>query len=247
MKHTPLRRRVLRTSATLTTAALLLTTLLAAVGAGPDEPKASGTGGDWQVFEGHAFADGRIVPEGVSLVACLGGCERGYVSQPALVEQDGRYRDLTIAPGQASRPALPDGDLITFWLVEADARVSAVQSWLYTGDGQTRKLHLSFKNLPAPSFEVGSGGIGSREVGLPGVGSGGVRPERAAEHSSVTTDLTVPGANRLGLASDSLGQSYIAGVSYGGVPLLPGIVVGLGLLAVAVGIALLRYRRRLTW
>ena len=156
--NNPLRRRFAwRTIPTLGAAALLLASMLAALGAGPDDSAgatASNTGAQWQVFEGHAFADSRIVPTGVSLVACLGGCEDGYISEPVAIGQDGRYSGLMVEPGGADRSALPDADVITFWLVGHDDRVSAVQSWLFTGDGRTRELHLSFHKLPVPSRGV---------------------------------------------------------------------------------------------
>ena len=156
--NNPLRRRFAwRTIPTLGAAALLLASMLATLGAGPDNSAgatASNTGAQWQVFEGHAFADSRIVPTGVSLVACLGGCEDGYISEPVAIGQDGRYSSLMVEPGGADRSALPDADVITFWLVGHDDRVSAVQSWLFTGDGRTRELHLSFHKLPVPSRGV---------------------------------------------------------------------------------------------
>ena len=64
------------------------------VAPGPDvAPGASGATG-WDIFEGHAFAAGQVVPSGVSLAACLGGCEAGYVSEPVIVGLDGRYEGL---------------------------------------------------------------------------------------------------------------------------------------------------------
>lgn len=225
--------RIKRTALTWAGAVLLLATLLAAIGAGPDEPRLSTAADDnWQIFEGHAFADGRIVPHGISLVACLGGCAAGHVSPPVTVEADGRYRNLKVAPGPASRRSLPDSDLITFWLVGDDASVGAgdgasvpaVQSWLFAGNGQTQKLHLSFKNVPLTIR------------GLPG-----------APLAGVTTDLTIPAATELGLVSGGSARAYANSVRYGGLPLLPGFVVALGLLLCAGGISLLLYRRRLTW
>ena len=90
------------------------------------------------------------------------------------IGQDGRYSSLKVDPGAANRSALPDADVITFWLVGHDDRVSAVQSWLFTGDGQTRELHLSFHKLPVPSR--GAFGIDAEAQG------------------AVTTDLRVPDA-----------------------------------------------------
>ena len=217
--------RIKRTALTWAGAALLLAALLAALGAGPEEPRASTAADDnWQTFEGHAFADGSIVPEGISLVACLGGCELGHISQPVTVEDDGRYRNLKVAPGTASRRSRPDSDLITFWLVGEDASVPAVQSWLFTGNGQTQKLHLSFENVPLTIHDV------------PG-----------APLAGVTTDLTIPAATELGLVPGGSPRAYANNLRYGGLPLLPGFVIALGLALCAGGISLLLYRRRLTW
>ena len=160
--------------------ALLLALMVGAMGAGPDEPRASSVNDNWQVFEGHAFADSRAVPKGASLVACLGGCDEGYVSTPVVIGDDGRYSNLRVAPGKA-----PKGDLITFWLVNKDDRLEAVQSWIYEGDGQTRKLHLSFKELPVGFTRVSH---------MPATG--------------VTTDLTVPSAAELGWFRRTLSRAW---------------------------------------
>jgi len=224
------RQMMLRqTTLALVVAALLVGSMLAALGAGPDDTAnatASNTGGQWQAFEGHAFADSRIVPTGVSLVACLGGCDEGYISEPVAIGQDGRYSSLKVDPGAANRSALPDADVITFWLVGHNDRVSAVQSWLFTGDGQTRELHLSFHKLPVPSRGLAASG-----------GSAG----------AVTTDLTVPNAEELRLTPAPTPRSYVNSWSYAGVPALPGLTILVGFLIAVIGVALLVRRRRLTW
>ena len=229
-RNYPIRPRFVRRAIlTLALASLLLASMLAALGAGPDDSAsatASNTGTQWQVFEGHAFADSRIVPTGVSLVACLGGCEEGYVSEPVAIGQDGRYSALMVEPGGADRSALPDADVITFWLTGHDDRVSAVQSWLFTGDGQTRELHLSFQKLPVPSRSLSASG---------------------GRSGSVTTDLTVPDAGQLGLAPAHTPSSYVNSWSYAGLPVLPGLTVLVGMLIAVLGVALLVHRRRLTW
>ena len=221
-------RRARRTILSLAVASLLLASMLAALGAGPDDTAsatASSTGSRWQVFEGHAFADSRIVPSGVSLVACLGGCEDGYISEPVAIGLDGRYSGLMVEPGGEDRSALPDADVITFWLVGHDDRVSAVQSWLFTGDGQTRELHLSFHKLPVPSRSIAAGD----------------------HRGTVTTDLTVPDAEELGLAPGGSPRSYVNSWSYAGVPVLPGLTILVGFLIAVIGVALLVHRRRLAW
>ena len=224
--NNPLRRRFAwRTILTLGAAPLLLASMLAALGAGPDDSAgatASNTGAQWQVFEGHAFADSRIVPTGVSLVACLGGCEDGYISEPVAIGLDGRYSNLMVEPGAADRSGQQDADVITFWLVGHDDRVAAVQSWLFTGDRQTRELHLSFHKLPVPSRGVSTAG-------------------------TVTTDLTVPDAGELGLAPANTPRSYVNSWAYAGVPVLPGLTILVGMLIAIIGVALLVHRRRLTW
>ena len=216
------RPRLRRTVLTLTTAALLFAAMLAAMGAGPDEPPASAAGGNWQVFEGHAIADSRIVPEGGKLLACLGGCDQGYVSASVTVGSDGRYGDLKVAPGHADRSALPDGDIVTFWLVGQGQNVKAVQHRIFTGNGQTTELHLSFPRLPIPS-----------------------RDTPAVRNDAVTSDLTVPDADRLGLTPLHSPRGYVNSWSYGGVPVLPGLTIVAGLLLAAIGVSVLMRRRRL--
>lgn len=218
-----------RTMLSLSLASLLLASMLAALGAGPDDTPnatASNTGTKWQVFEGHAFADSRIVPSGVFLVACLGGCDEGYISEPVAVGQDGRYTSLRVDPGGADRSTLPDADVITFWLTGHDDRVSAVQSWLFTGDRQTRELHLSFHKLPVPSRSPSAMGLRT---------------------DAVTTDLTVPDAEELGLTPGHTPRSYINSWAYGGVPVLPGLTIVVGMLIAIIGVAVLVHRSRLTW
>ena len=219
------RRKLLPVIAAL----LLLPGLVAAIGAGPDDSgndAPANTSGQWQAFEGHAFADSRIVPEGTFLVACLGGCDLGYVSEPVKVGKDGRYADLTVAPGATDRTGLPDGQLITFWLSGHDETVPAVQSWLFTGDQSTQPLHLSFPKLPVPMRE---GGSATDNLG------------------TVTTDLTVPDAEDLGLTPTHTVRSYVNSWAYAGLPILPGLTLALGLLLMFSGVGLLVRRRRLTW
>ena len=159
-------------------------------------------------------------------MACLGGCEEGYNSEPVAIGLDGRYSGLMVEPGRADRSALPDADVITFWLVGHDDRVSAVQSWLFTGDRETRELHLSFHKLPVPSRGVAT------SAGFAG---------------TVTTDLTVPDAGELGLAPVRTPRSYVNSWSYSGVPVLPGLTILVGMLIAIIGVALLVHRNRLTW
>ena len=224
MKRIPSHRPIPRLAMMLAAAVLLPAAMLATIGAGPDEPAASNLESNWQTFEGHAFADSRIVPEGVSLVACLGGCEQGYVSDPVAVGLDGRYSGLKVAPGRADRSDLPDADVITFWLVGHDGDVQAVQWALFSGDGRTRQLHLSFAKLPVPS-----------------------RPAAAVGHDTITTDLTVPDVDRLGLTPEHSPRGYINSWAYGGMPVLPGLTIVAGILLAVIGGSVLMQRRRMTW
>ena len=223
MKRTSSRRPTQRKALPLAAGVLLLAAMLAALGAGPDEPAASNVGSNWQTFEGHAFANSRIVPEGVSLVACLAGCEQGYVSDPVSIGPDGRYSDLRVAPRHGNLSALPDADVITFWLLGHDGNVQAVQWALFSGDGQTRQLHLSFAELPVPSRAA------------------------AIDHDTVTTDLTVPDADQLGLTPARSPRGYVNSWAYGGMPVLPGLTIVAGILLAVIGGSILMHRRRMTW
>ena len=242
---------------------LLLITSLASLGAGPDEPKASTVTDDWEIFEGHAYADNRAAPSGVALVACLGGCDEGYQTDPVITGKDGIY-EVKIDPGQAR----PVGRMVTFWLIDDTGRVEADQDVLFRGQGETRILDLNFIDLPsaiAPSAialgadneaaqSTGTSGSTSSAESTAGIGSDtgsvsptgtGVDPESAT--GGVTTDLTVPSANDLGLLPSGSPQVYVNSVAYGGMPLLPGLVIVLGLLLTMIGVSLLIYRRRLAW
>ena len=200
---------------------LLLLTLFAALGAGPDEPKASKVNDNWETFEGHAYAGNRAAPPGVSLIACLGGCELGYVTPPVNTGSDGIYQ-LKVAPGQLR----PDGRMVTFWLINDSDRVEADQDVLFRGDGEARVLDLNFADLPA---------VAATDV-----------PSKL-ESGGATIDLTVPSASELGLLPSNSPQAYVSNVRYGGMPLLPGFVMVLGLLLAVIGASLLVNRRRLTW
>ena len=220
MNTSILRHGVKQRIVTLLAGVLLLVTLLAAMGAGPDEPKASNVNDDWEVFEGHAYADNRAAPAGVSLIACLGGCQLGYATPAVTTGADGIYR-VKVAPGQLR----PDGRMVTFWLVDGSERVEADQDVLFRGNSETRVLDLNFEDLPAAATPAAD----------------------APQTAGVTADLTVPSASELGLAPSGSAQVYVNNVRYGGMPLLPGFVIVLGLLLALIGVSLLFYRRRLTW
>lgn len=215
-----LRHRVKQRIVILLAGVLLLCGLFASLGAGPDEPKASNVSDNWEIFEGHAYADNRAAPAGVSLIACLGGCDSGYVTPSVNTGSDGIYQ-VKIAPGQLR----PDGRMVTFWLVDGPDRVEADQDILFRGHGETRVLDLNFEDLPAAVADNAS------------------RPASGAS----TADLTVPSASELGLVPSNSPQAYVSNVRYGGMPLLPGFVMVLGLLLAIIGVSLLVYRRRLTW
>ena len=208
---------VKRTAATLLTGALLLVTLLAAIGAGPDELTASNVNNDWEIFEGHVYADNQAAPSGVSVVACLGGCQDGYATAPVVTGWDGIYR-VKIAPGQF----LPEGRMVTFWLVNGSERVESAQDVLFRGNGETRVLDLNFESLPPEP----------------------VNDAPDAKPVGVTTQLSVPSADQVGLTPAETPRTYVNSVRYAGTPLLPGFVVLLGLLLSAIGASLLMYRRR---
>ena len=246
--------------------ALLLVALLGALGAGPDEPPGEsaikvGNGGDgdepaganpgakgaspganesrWDVFEGHSFTAGLLTPNGLPLVACLGGCEAGYVSDPVTVGAEGRYTGLKVSREQSDADAGADGagmdgDVVTFWLVGEENRVRADQAVLFLGNAETRKLHLSFPAVPTvPGVEQ------QEEVAA-------VPVEEPPRWS--TTDLTLPNPAELGLLPSGSAQGFAATTfRYGGIPLLPGFIIVLGLLLALIGASMLIYRRRLTW
>lgn len=245
------------------TAALMLAAALpgSALAAGPDAPPLSSsvksgagpvsggptTAGDtangnyrWDMFEGNAFTEGRLTAAGLSLVACLGGCAAGYVSEPIIVGFEGRYEGLKVG-----RPASADGgDVITFWLGDADNRVQAHQPTLFQGNSETRELHLSFEAVPADGAADGAATSTTAGAALSASGMTG----GAADSEWRTTDLTLPDAADLGLVPANSAAGFAATTfRYQGIPLLPGLVTALGLTLAGVGVSLLMYRRRIAW
>ena len=64
----------------------------------------------------------------------------------------------------------------------------------------------------------------------------------------MTTDLTLPSADELGLVPAGTAQAFAAQtLQLGGLPVLPGFAIVLGVLLGAMGVSLLAYRRRLVW
>ena len=229
-------------------ATLLAILMLASVGAvsneragiatGPDvAPGATGATG-WDIFEGHAFAAGQVMPSGVSLAACLGGCEAGYLSEPVIVGLDGRYEGLRVDPGRLGQDAQLEGDVVTFWMVSGEERGPADQAVLFEGLERVRELHLSFVAAPLlPPAEV-------QEV----VPVAEPAPTASASTRTTTTDLTLPSADELGLVPAGSAQAFAATtLQWGGLPVLPGFAIVLGVLLGAMGVSLLAYRRRLVW
>ena len=233
-------------------AAALLLALPGLLGAGPDDEKEAravkieGTEGagipdsnpadnitQWDVFEGHTFAGGRVTPDGFQLLACLGGCDNGSVSEPVTVGADGRYLDLKVGRSSERRDVRADGDVVTFWLAGEDDWVRAHQAVLFLGNSETRKLHLSFANVPVDYASVETEGIAApAEV-----------PPRWR-----TTDLTLPSPTDLGLVPNDSAQAFASNAfRYAGLPLLPGFGIVLGVLLTMIGASLLIYRRRISW
>ena len=223
MTGKPIRRRIGRAAALAVAAPILLAALmLAALGAGPNEPRASNISGEWEIFEGTVFANSRIVPEGSTLVACVGGCDDGYMSAPVIIGEEGHYHGLWIAPGLSDRSGLPNGKLITFWLGDEEARVKAVQTPIFHGDGQTRNMHLTFSEVP--NFYPAASGSPSH---------------------GITTDLTIPSASTLDLTPNRSFQSSLNVWKIGNTPMLPALIIILGLALVGTGASVLIYHRRL--
>ena len=210
----------------------------AGIAVGPDvAPGASGATG-WDIFEGHAFAAGQVVPSGVSLAACLGGCEAGYVSEPVIVGLDGRYEGLRVDPGRLAQDAQLEGDVVTFWMVRGEEREPADQAVLFGGLERVRELHLSFVAAPLlPQEEI------QEEVPVEEPA-----PAASASTRTTTTDLSLPSADELGLVPAGSAQAFAATtLQWGGLPVLPGFAIVLGVLLGAIGVSLLAYRRRLVW
>ena len=227
MNLTFLHGSVQRTAIALISATLLLATMLAAMGTGPDEPRASNFNNDWEIFEGHVYADNRAAPAGISVVACLGGCDAGYATSPVTTGWDGIYR-VKVAPGQSP----PEGRMVTFWLVNDNERVESAQDVLFRGHGETRVLDLNFESLPPEPIRVNV---------IP------VSDTPGEQVTSVATQLSVPSVDQASLKPAESPRTYVNSVRYAGTPLLPGFVILLGLLLAAIGASLLVYRRRVTW
>ena len=178
------------------------------------------------------------MPSGVSLAACLGGCEAGYVSEPVIVGLDGRYEGLRVDPGRLAQDVQLEGNVVTFWMVRGEEREPADQAVLFGGLERVRELHLSFVAAPLlPPEEV-------QEV----VPVEEPAPTASALTLTTTTDLTLPSADELGLVPAGSAQAFAAKtLQWGGLPVLPGFAIVLGGLLGAMGVSLLAYRRRLVW
>ena len=272
-------------------AALLLAAALpggGALGAGPDAPPLSssvktGTGAGtvpiggglppggapdtaagnirWDIFEGHAFADGRLSATGLPLIACLGGCDDGYVSEPVLVGVEGRYHGLKVGRPASAQPVGAASDAITFWLVGLDDRVGAHQAVVFQGKSATRALDLSFDAMPGVDLgdaenaddnaNVSANAAVADDAALASGTTAGYGYDDAGVGAGAnwrTTDLTLPDAADLGLVPANSAAGFAATTfSYQGIPLLPGLVTALALTIAGVGVSLLMYRRRISW
>lgn len=227
----------------------------AGVGAGPGVSPvgggASGGGADTagglirkNMFKGHAFNTGRVSATGLPLVACLGGCDAGYVSEPIIVGFEGRYSGLTV-----ERPAGTGGvETITFWLGEGDDRVQADQVVTFQDNALIRELALNFEEIPdANAADANAATADADAAVVPGsaAAASGVAAGNAAGGDWRTTDLTLPDAADLGLVPANSAAGFAATTfRYQGYPLLPGLVMALGLTVAGIGASLLMYRRR---
>ena len=237
-----------RTVVIAASTALLAILMLASVGAvsneragmaaGPDVAAGATGATGWDIFEGHAFAAGQVVPSGVSLAACLGGCEAGYVSEPVIVGLDGRYEGLRVDPGRLAQDVQLEGDVVTFWMVRGEEREPADQAVLFGGLERVRELHLSFVAAPLLPPEAVQEVVPVEEPA----------PAASASTRPTTTDLSLPSADELGLVPAGSAQAFAAKtLQWGGLPVLPGFAIVLGVLLGAMGVSLLAYRRRLVW
>ena len=99
------------------------------------------------VYLGNVLIQEQPAPEGISLVACVGGCE-SWESEPVLTLENGRYIGLTVrAPESLLRQE------VTFWIVEPESgRIKAQQTDSYVPDiNVARTLDLSFAApIPTP-------------------------------------------------------------------------------------------------
>ena len=218
-------------------------------GVSPAGGGASGGGSDTaggvmrqNVFKGHAFNTGRESAAGLPLVACLGGCEDGYVSEPIIVAFGGRYSGLTV-----ERPAASSGvvEAITFWLGEGDSRVKSDQTVTFQDGVLIRDLALNFGEVPdanaaaADAVTADTAAVAGSTTEASGMAAG------AGGGDWRTTDLTLPDAADLGLVPANSAAGFAATTfRYGGYPLLPGLVMALGLTVAGIGASLLMYRRR---
>ena len=99
------------------------------------------------IYLGDVSVQNRPAPEGISLVACVGGCA-SWESEPVLTLANSRYVALTVrAPEALLRQE------ITFWIVEPESgeRIQAQQTDSYDPDlNVARTLDLAF-DYPIPT------------------------------------------------------------------------------------------------
>ena len=216
-------------------------------GVSPVGGGASGGGADTaggvmrrNMFKGYVFTTARPSTIGLPMVACLGGCADGYVSEPIAVGYEGRFSGLTVG-----RPAADTSvETITFWLGEGDSRMKATQVVIFQDGGEDkviiRDLSLDFEEIPAADAAAADAdvlaGAAATASGMAAGASGG---------DWRTTDLTLPDAADLGLVPANSAAGFAATTfRYQGYPLLPGLVMALGLTVAGIGASLLMYRRR---
>lgn len=210
-------------------------------GAGAGGADTAGSNLRWNMFKGHAFDEGRPSATGLPLVACLGGCAEGYVSETIIVGFEGRYSGLKVG-----RPAGDSGvETITFWLGEGDSRVQADQTVTFQDDVLIRDLALNFGEVPGANAAAADAAVVSESATR---AAGAMSGSGAAGGNWRTTDLTLPDAADLGLAPANSAAGFAATTfRYRGYPLLPGLFMALGLTVAGIGVSLLMYRRRIVW
>ena len=110
------------------------------------------------IYSGNVTVQGEAASGGLSLVACVDGCELpGYKSAPVTTRADGSYKGLVVGPPNEKFLR----KRITFWIVTEFEPIQASETPVYkvpsTPAGLTPTLDLTFTDpvpLPPPPAPI---------------------------------------------------------------------------------------------
>ncbi len=132
----------------LATISIILVSILATVGAVPEQGERPPQPFFQDFFSGRISLQGAPAPAGKQLVACIDDCATGFESQPVDVEPAGSYTGLEVNPAEENLI----GRTVRFYLVNDFGRIEAAEIWTFVGAFDFYNLDLTFTDpLPMPT------------------------------------------------------------------------------------------------